>query len=395
MGPMKKKKVRVYADYAAGMPLSRAARTEFLRVSKYVGNGSSIHEEGRCAKRELEEARRSVARFFNAKASEVVFTASGTEANVIALGGAIEKAAKTRGGYGLVSVVLSSIEHPSIRETILSYEAKGVVVRWIKPRGDGLLDPVSFKDAVNNTTTLVVLHHVNSEIGTIQPISDIVRAVKSVGTPIVHVDACQSAFWIPVHLDTLRADTISVDSLKIGGPRGVGALLVSSGTSLQPIIQGGGQESGLRAGTENVAGIAGFAKALLSVQEKRGKEGKRISLLRDELAKMLKEAVPGLVVNGSLKYRVPNNINVSVTNVAADILVIKLDVLGVAASTGTACAALEEVSPVVSAIAPHELWRAASAVRFTLGPETKKVDIQKIKEAYVKAVEYARTSPKK
>lgn len=389
---MFKKSKRIYADYAAGAPILKEATAEFLRAAHYVGNPSSIHEEGRIAKKELHDARKIVAAFFNAKEDEVFFTASGTESNVLAISGVIENMAEKMGGYATVSVISSTIEHPSVRETLLMYEKKGVSVSWISPKDDGLLEPAAFKAVVNSKTSLVVFHHVNSEIGTVQPVTEIAMVCKSLGNPLIHVDACQSAPWLAVHLDTLRADTISVDSLKIGGPRGVGALIVSRGTNLKPLIKGGGQESGLRSGTENVPGIVGFAKALSLVSLERKEVTKRVSMLRDELSKSIQQALPEIVINGSMKRRVPNNLNISCPGVNADVVVTKLDVLGIAASTGTACAAGEKLSPVVSVISPGDLWRAMSAVRFTLGRDTKSSDISKIKNAYVKAIDYARLS---
>lgn len=382
----------MYADYAAGAPLLKEARAEFLRVSKYVGNPSSIHEEGRIARRELENARKMVAHFFNTKADEVIFTASGTESNLVAIGGVIEEVALRLGRYENVFVVSSTIEHPSIRETLLFYQKKGVSVQWVVPREDGILDPIFFKAIVTNKTSLVVLHHVNSEIGTIQPISEIVSVVKSAGNPHVHVDACQSAPWIPVHLDTLRVDTIAIDSLKVGGPRGVGALAVARGVVLRPIITGGGQEAGLRSGTQNVPGIAGFARALSVIAKKRKGTERSVLSVRNALLKMIQESLPEVIVNGTLKHRVPNNVNVSFRGINADVVVTKLDVLGVAASTGTACAVGEQISPVVLAIAPQDVWRAQSAVRFTIGPYARISDVKKIKNAYVQAVAYARES---
>ncbi len=378
-------------DYAAGVPLWSVAHKAMIATYALHGNPSSLHEEGRQARAVLDRARAAVALLFNSKSDEVIFTASGTESNVLALTGVIEKAALEKGGYAHLSIVTTCIEHPSVLTTIRAYEKRGVSVSYIVPRPSGIVSVEDIKKVISPSTVLVSIQYVNSEIGVIQPISQIGKMLAAYSEIRFHTDACQAALWMPIHQDTLRTHLISVDASKMGGPRGVGALAVKRGTVLTPLITGGGQEQGMRAGTEHVVGAVGFAATVAHVLGARSQYAASVCVLRDMLIDQIIRAVPDVVVNGSRDKRSPNNINVSVKGAPAELVVAKLDTLGISASTGTACAAGESFSNVVAAIAPHETWRAASAVRLTLGPQTKKADIAYVARAYCEAVQYART----
>lgn len=378
-------------DYAAGAPLWPVARTAMTAAYALYGNPSSLHEEGRRARAALDHARATVALLFNSKSDEVIFTASGTESNVLALSGVIEKAAAEKGGYTNLSVVTTRIEHPSVLATIRDYEKRGVSVSYVDPRLNGIVSVEDVKKVISPSTVLVSIQYANSEIGVIQPISQIGKMLAAYPGIYFHTDACQAALWVPIHQDTLRTHLISVDASKMGGPRGVGALAVKRGTTLTPLIRGGGQEQGMRAGTEYVAGAVGFAATVEQVMSARSAYVTSVHALQEMLIDHIMRAVPEAVINGSREKRLPNNINVSVKGAPAELVVAKLDALGVSASTGTACAARESFSTVVAAIASQEMWRAASAVRLTLGLQTKKTDIVHVARAYREAVQYART----
>lgn len=378
-------------DYAAGAPLWSGVSRAMTAACALYGNPSSLHEEGRQAQRALERARAVIASLFNNKSDEVIFTASGTESNALALTGVIEKAAIERGGYAHVSIITTCIEHPSVLATIRYYEQRGSLVCYLTPQRNGIISVEDIKKAISASTVLVSVQYANSEIGVMQPISQIGKILETYPTIYFHTDACQAAPWVPVHQNTLRAHLISVDASKIGGPRGVGALAIKRGTALAPLVRGGGQEQGMRAGTEYVAGAVGFAAAVEHLTSMRSTYVASVQILRDMLIDHIVRLVPDVVINGSRDKRLPNNINVSARGARAELVVAKLDALGIAASTGTACAAGESLSTVVASIAPQEIWRAESAVRLTLGPQIKKKDIARVARSYYEAVCYART----
>lgn len=389
---MKRNKKRIFADYAAGAPITAPALRAFRHAERLFGNPSSYHEEGRTARSALSSARKDVAFFFNAKPDEVIFTASGTESNAIALSGGINQAAKEKGGFQRVHVVTSIAEHPSVRETLRLFEEQGVRLSYVPLKSDGRIDLNMFAECIQEDTALVSLHYVQSEIGVIQPIRKAKEIIDSKGSAaLFHIDACQAAPWLPLHVDSLGADLVSIDSVKVGGPRGMGALFIRRGTKISPLFGGGGQEGGLRSGTENVPGAVGFSVALLSVVKMRKKRGAHLVPLRDELIKGVL-SVPETCVNGSMKERVPNNVHVSALNAPAELVVSKLDALGVSSSTGTACSAKEDGSAVMRLIAPDEVWRAKTSIRLTLSPQATRKDIIRIVDAYQKAVFYARGS---
>lgn len=385
----KKSPKRVFLDYASATPIRREVRNVMrFYADECFANPSALYKEARVAKEYLALARKEVASILNTTARQVVFTSGGTEANNIALLGVFEKA-KERGieHPHIISVVT---EHPAIREVLSEIERRGGEVTLLTPNIDGLVTAQQVTAALQENTILVSLMYINNEIGIVQPIKEIIQAIKlktkdSSLKTLFHTDACQVPLWYGIDVSTLGVDLLSLDGLKIGGPRGVGCLYVKGGTEISPVMWGGGQEGGLRSGTENVGAALGFAKALTVAKKERKEVCEKVELLRNDLWKKIKTAFPDTSVNGSLEYRVPNNLNVCFRGVDAEYLTVALDTYGVCVSYSSSCRTLKEdsTSYVIEALTP-ECY--GSSIRFTLGIETTKNDIDFAVQALKKAV---------
>jgi cysteine desulfurase len=385
---------RVYLDHAAGTPLVPEAKRAMRRAERLYANPSSIHSPGVDAMRLLADARASVAFALNCSANDVIFVSGGSEANTLAIVGSVTARHRSGVPYSSMHIITTAIEHPSVLRSCEELALRGVAVSYIAPRADGTVTPEDFMHAVRPETVLISVGYVNSEIGVIQKVADIARAVRRAHVAcggkgiLVHTDASQAIPWMPVHRETLQADLLSIDSGKCGGPKGVGALSVSPTVAICPLIPGGGQERGIRAGTENISGCVGFATALSQRISVREKAVVRIARYRDELYAEIMKSFPDAVVNGSMRRRLPNNLNISIPGLTSELTVIALDRRGVFASAGTACASVDGPSKVVSAIAPHAPWRAECALRFTLGLETTRSDIKRVVKALSETAHY-------
>jgi len=364
---------RLYVDTAALTPVDpRVLRVMERLTTEASANPGSIHAEGECAYAALEEARHRVATFCGVKAYEVVFTSGGTESNNLALRGVID-ALPRRNGH----IITSAIEHSSVLEPIKELERRGCAVTLLTPNSDGLISIEQVMHALRPDTVLISLHLANNELGVVQPIRDIARAVRTIRDergspyPYLHCDACQAARFIPLFLETLGVDLLTMSGAKIYGPRGVGVLIARAGTNCAPLLMGGGQEHGLRSGTPDVAAIGGCAEAFSICEEEREEESAHLTGLRDALIRKL-SALPGVVINGSLRHRLPNNVHVSFRGITGERMVIELDRRGIAAATGSACSSrTKSASHVMQALIPPEAgWRVDGAVRFTLGRGT-------------------------
>ncbi|KKS07660.1 MAG: hypothetical protein A3A90_01290 [Candidatus Zambryskibacteria bacterium RIFCSPLOWO2_01_FULL_35_19] len=415
---MKNKEKRIFLDYASITPVDLSVAKEMTKIQKdFWANPSSLHTEGERAKNILEEARIRIARILHCKASEVFFTASGTESLNIAILGICREDVilgtkpKSDFGFALPHIIVSTIEHPAVLEPIKYLLKEGKAeVSFITPNEKGIINPDSIKKEIKENTVLIAIQHANNEIGTIQPIQKIakvIREYKSTRTllvqnkllvgPYLLVDASQSVLYENVSLERLGADLLVLDGIKIYGPRGMGLLVVKTGVKISPIIFGGGQEGGLRSGTENVVAVAGLAKALEIATKKREKESKSLTKLRDyAITEILKE-IPNTSLNGDLENRLPNNINICFASpklsaksgfqkIDSEFLVIKLDTLGFAVSAASACHALslENGSYVIEAVSNKEC--ASSSLRITLGRNTKKSDLDSFISALKKIV---------
>ena len=351
---------RIYFDHNATTPLRPQVLDAMMPyLTSAVGNASSIHGYGREARSAVEAAREILAGALGCRADEVYFTSGGTEADNWAL----EGIARSRRGRRIVT---SAVEHHAVLHTCHHLEQRGYEVIYVPVDEFGVVDADAVAAAVDENTALVSILHANNETGTIQPVAEIGRLAREKGVPL-HVDAVQSFGKLDLRVDEMNADLVSVSAHKINGPKGTGALYVRSGLEIEPWSRGGGQERGLRTGTENVAGIAGLGRAVqLRLEEGKALE-KETGVLRDRLQQGLLERVEEVRVNGHPRLRLANTLNLSFRRVEAEAILLDLDLKGVAASSGSACAeGAPEPSHVLLAmgLAPR---LASGSVRFSLG----------------------------
>jgi cysteine desulfurase len=382
---MPRKIKRIYLDYAATTPVDpRVLKAMEPYFSEKFGNTMSLHSFGQEAKTALEESREIVADLMGAKPSEVIFTSSATESNNLALKG-VALANRNKGNH----VIISSIEHACIMESAKWLEKQGFEITRLKVDKYGLVDPEDVKKAIKKETILVSIMHANNEIGTIEPIEEIGKICKERGV-YFHTDAAQSFGKIPIDVNKMNIDLMTVSSHKMYGPKGAAALFVREGTKIEPILHGGGHEMGLRSSTVNVAAIVGFAEACKICKKEMAKEAERLTKLRDKLIKGVLEKIPGSYLNGHLQKRLPNNANFWFEGVEGESIVIQLDLLGIAASTGSACSTEKlEPSHVLLAIGlkPEQ---AHGSLRLSLGRWTKERDIDYVLEVLPKVIQRLR-----
>jgi cysteine desulfurase len=362
----------IYLDHAATTPLraeAREAMEPFLGPA--FANPSSIYRLAQEAHSALDEARDTCAGCLGARSSEIVFTSGGTESDNAAI-----KGAAFAGAYRGKHIVTSAIEHHAVLHPVEELVERFGFESTIVPVGrNGIVEPADIQAAVTRTdTTVVSIMWANNEIGTIQPIEDIARITHARGIPL-HVDAVQAAGILPIDLASIPIDLLSISGHKFYGPKGVGALFVRQGTPWWPLLTGGGQERNRRAGTENVAAIAGIAAALRLACEERESASRHILELRACLVREIATRIPNVVLNGDPDRRLPNNVNVSFEGVHGESLLVGLDLAGVMASSGSACTSGSlEPSHVLEAIGlPAHLTQ--SSLRLTLGRETTREEV--------------------
>jgi cysteine desulfurase len=376
---------RVYLDYAATAPTDpevvKAMEPYFFEL---FGNPSSIHTFGQEAKKAIEDARERIASFLGAKSEEIVFTSGGTESNNFAIEG-IAYANEKKGKH----IIISAIEHHAVSEPAKLLEKRGFEVTVVGVDKQGLVDPGDIKKAITDKTILISLMHANNEIGVIQPIADIGKIAKEKGV-LFHSDAVQTVGHIPVRVDDLNVDLLSLSGHKFYGPKGIGVLYIRKGTRIERFLHGGDQEKGRRASTENTPGIVGLAKAIELCSVKIQEEAKFQSGLRDRLITEIPKRIPEVYLNGHPTKRLPNNVNFSIKYIEGESILLSLDMLGIAASTGSACTSSSlEPSHVLLAIGlPHEI--AHGSLRLTLGRWTKKEDVDYLLEQLPPVVEKLR-----
>jgi cysteine desulfurase len=371
----------IYLDHAATTPLhpeARRAMEPFLTA--VYGNPSSLHAAGQAARRALDDARDRMAAALGALPEEVLFTRGGTEANNLALTGVFLAHREDQPHF-----VTAATEHHSVLDTCRFLETLGAEVTVLPVDEQGRVDPNSVRRAITARTVLVSIMHANNEIGTIAPLDEIAAVAREVGVPL-HTDAVQSVGALPVDLGTSGVSLLALSTHKFYGPKGTGALLVRRGTRLRPLLLGGSQERGRRAGTENVAGIIGMARALELALADREAESARQALLRDRLIHGVLAAVPDAVLNGHAALRLPNNANFSFPGLEAEPLLLNLDLEGIAASSGSACSAGSlEPSHVVRALGRSPAL-AAGTLRLTVGRGTTEAEIDTVIESLVRVV---------
>jgi cysteine desulfurase len=375
---------RIYLDWNATAPLRPAARAATSAALDLLGNPSSVHAEGRAARNLVEGAREAVAALVGAEGRNVIFTSGGTEANVLALTPAIEWA----GQKGpLTRLLVSAVEHPSVRS---GGRFPQEAVEEIAVTGDGIVDLADLERRLGEPgrrPALVSIMHANNETGVLQPIAGAADLVHAAGG-VLHVDAVQTAGRIPCDIKALGADLMTVSSHKIGGPQGAGALIKATEALhvADPLLKGGGQERGSRAGTENVPAIAGFGAAAREAATGLAGEGRRVVALRERLEAGLREIVPETVIFGASAERLPNTTLFAVPGQKAEIALIALDLAGIAASSGSACSSGKvTASHVLKAmgVAPA---LAGGAVRLSIGRNTTESEVEGFLLAWRKLV---------
>lgn len=378
-------KKRIYLDYAATTPADpRAIKAMLPFFNEKFGNTMSLHSFGQEAKLVLEKSREQVADLIKARINEIIFTSSATESNNLALKG-IAFANRKKGNH----IIISLIEHPCIMETAKWLEKNGFEISRLSIDKYGLIDPEEVKKLIKKETILVSVMHANNEIGTIEPIEKIGAICKKQGV-YFHTDATQTFGKIPIDVNEINADLLSASSHKLYGPKGVGCLFIREGVKITPLLHGGEHESGLRSSTVNVAGIVGFAKAVELAKKEMKKESKQLAALRDKLIKGISENIRDSQLNGHPEKRLPNNVNFSFSFVEGESLVIQLDLLGIAVSTGSACSSDKLLpSHVLSAI-KLKPCQIHGSLRFSLGKWTKKEDIDYVLKVLPNVVEKLR-----
>jgi cysteine desulfurase len=375
----------IYLDYAASAPIRPEAREAMLPfLEGRFGNPSSIHRFGREARAALEDARARLARVIGAQPAEVVFTRAGTEADDLAILGR----ARTLPGS---PVAVTATEHKAVLASAHAAQAEGAPLIVLPVCGDGVVRMDAVDAALARKPAVVSVMWANNEVGTLQPVRQVGERCRAAGVAF-HSDAVQALGKVPVRADQVAVDLLAFSAHKLGGPKGIGALYVRRGTQLRPLLYGGGQERGLRPGTEDVAGAAGFAAAAEAAEAAREAAMARIGALRDRLEAGLRARVPGLLVNGAGAPRLPTVSNVSVPGADPEALLVSLDLQGIAASSGSACSSgAVEPSHVLTAMGiPAEL--AGPSVRFSLGWETTDAEIDRVLEVFPAVAERVRSA---
>ncbi|MBP9710871.1 MAG: cysteine desulfurase [Candidatus Pacebacteria bacterium] len=381
------KRKRIYADAAAATPLSLGVQKEMSRLQALYGNPGGLHKDAVAAKKELERARARVAKAIGAHPDEIFFTSGGTESNNLAILGALRPLLREQGE---LSAVTTSIEHLSVLEPLRILEHDGLYTTELKVSESGEVSTKDLRETINDETVLVSVQMINSEIGTIQNIREIAKEIRHVRklrkeAPLYfHSDASQAPLWLPLNVEKLGVDLLTLDAQKMMGPKGASVLYIKRDIDVEPILWGGGQERGLRSGTENVVMAGALAQALEEAQAGVDARVAHVTALRDNLITEIQKRIPNAELNGVAgDSRVANNINISISGLDAQMAVIALDAEGVAASTRSACSgADEEPSYVIKALGKSDI-AAKSSIRITLLPDASSTDIRRITEALV------------
>jgi len=384
---------RAYLDHAATTPMLPAARAEWLKQSERVGNASSLHTEGRATRRVVEEARESIAASLGTRPSAVVFTSGGTESDNLAVKGLFWA---RRAAVGATTILASSIEHHAVLDPVEWLgTSQGADVHWLGVDALGRVRREEVADRLvdQGSVALCTVMWANNEVGTVQPVQELAAMCRAAGVPF-HTDAVQALGHLPVDLGALGADAVTVSSHKIGGPFGVGALVVDPTAALTPVLHGGGQEREVRSGTLDAPAISAFAVAVAHAVSTQADRAVRSATLRDELIAGIRAIVPDAVVNGDLApgldHRLPGNVHVSFPGCEGDLLLMLLDAAGVDCSTGSACTAgIPEPSHVLLAMGADESLARAS-LRFSLGESSTSDDVAAVLATLPGAVDRAR-----
>jgi cysteine desulfurase len=378
----------VYLDHAATTPMLDEAIEAYASAAREVGNASSLHAPGRAARRRVEESRESIAAALGARPSEVIFTSGGTEADNLAIKGIFW--ARRAAEPGRIRVVSSAIEHHAVLDAVEWLKRhEGATVTWLPVDELGRLSPSALADALSDDVAVATAMWANNEIGTLQPIAELAAIATAAGIPF-HTDAIQAVGQVPVDFAASGAAALAVTAHKLGGPVGVGALLLGRDIAVTPLLHGGGQERDVRSGTLDVAGIVAFAVAVESSVKRQQEYAAMVSALRDDLIARVRHVLPDAILNGDPTDRLPGNVHLSFPGCEGDALLMLLDAAGIACSTGSACSAgVAQPSHVLLAMGADD-DRARSSLRFTLGHTSTQADVDALVAALPGAVERAR-----
>lgn len=374
----------IYLDNAASTQIHEDVLDSMLPYLKeQYGNASSIHRYGRLAHKAIEKARKQIALLINADPSEILITSGGTESNNTVLRGISLNGPSNQ-------IITSSIEHDAILEPCKYLAKNGIMVDYLPVDKLGMVDPVELENHLSENTSLVSIMFGNNEVGTVQKISEIAKICNEKKIPF-HTDAVQAVGKIPIDVKELGIDLLSISSHKLHGPKGIGALFIKNGIKIDPVILGGGQEHGLRSGTENVANIVGFGKACEIAKNNLDKNIDYVTKLRDILIEKILYEIPEVTLNGDPKSRLPNNIHFTFLGVNGEDLIIKLDEYGIAASTGSACSVnTQRASHVLQAMGfSHE--QITGSLRLTMGIFNTEKEIEQTVDSLKKIVKELRS----
>ncbi|MDE0883032.1 MAG: cysteine desulfurase family protein [Myxococcota bacterium] len=371
----------IYLDHHASTPLAPEVIAVMGKaMQELFGNPGSVHAPGRAARAAVDQARRRVAALINSREREIVFTSGGTEASNLALRGAwrARRAGRNR-------IITSSVEHPAVLSACHALEADGAELVLVPVLPGGELDQNAFSDALDETVAVVSIMHANNETGVIFPVEELAKQARRCGA-WMHVDAVQTGGRLPLDVNRLGVDLLSLSSHKIRGPKGAGALFVSREIDLQPITFGGKQEAGLRAGTENTLSIVGFGRAAELAREGLSSEPQRLAALRDGFEAQLLESLAGLRVHGALQERLPSVTNLGFDGIEGEAALLMLDMAGVCASSGSACASGSlEPSHVLLAMG-YSAEQAHGSIRFSFGHGTRAEQLERVVELLIEKV---------
>jgi len=373
---------RVYLDYSASTPVAPEVVVAMEPYwSDVYGNAGAIHSEGVKAKEAITDARIACANLVHGNEDEIIFTSGGTESNSLAIYGPIKAARKAGRENKDIHVITSMVEHASVLDSFRDMENDGIAVSYLAPDKEGKITPESLQQALRQETVLISLMYVNSEIGTQYPLAEYAKVIREhkkknneTVYPLFHTDASQGAVYCTIDVELLHVDLMTIDAQKMYGPKGIGFLYIRRGTPVAPILLGGDQERNMRAGTPNTPLIVGQAVALQLALDNRREETERVTTLRDYFIDRVLTEIPGAELNGARDERIAHNTNFAFKGQDAEMLVLRLDAQGIAASTKSACKGARGGSEVVRALGKGEEY-AHSSIRFSLGRHTTKEDL--------------------
>jgi cysteine desulfurase len=376
---------QVYLDHSATTPVRPEVLAAMLPYfAGKFGNASSVHSWGYEAREAINDAREKVASLIEAAPNEILFTSGGTESDNLAIRG-VARARKSKGNH----LITSQIEHHAVLHTFEALQKEGFDVTFVPCDKYGLIDPDGVRKAIRKDTILISVMHGQNEVGTIEPVKEIGAIAREHGV-LFHTDAVQSVGKVPINVNDMNIDLLTLSSHKIYGPKGVGALYVKRGVRLTPQLTGGAHERRMRAGTENVPGIVGFGEACRLAKAELPEESRRLTKLRDKLIEGILRQIPDVILNGHPVLRLPHNVNVSIKYLEGESILLNLDRMGVAASSGSACTSgsLEPSHVLLAMGLTHET--AHGSLRFALGMSNTEEDIDYVLEVLPPIVEKLR-----